>query len=66
MQTAIKVPSNLASIASVFMVMLLSKYSMAGLIRSSRIVMDTAFKQEEIELGETKRFHCIRILGVAR
>lgn len=45
-------PSSLASLASVLVVMVLSKYSMAGFTRSSRTVMETAFKQEEIELGE--------------
>lgn len=43
-------PSSLANLASVLVVMVLSKYSMAGLTRSSRTVMETAFKQEEIEL----------------
>lgn len=46
-------PSSLASLASVLVVMVLSKYSMAGFTRSSRTVIETAFKQEEIELSKT-------------
>lgn len=46
-------PSSLASLASVLVVMVLSKYSMAGFTRSSRTVIETAFKQEEIELNKT-------------